>query len=194
LGRRQAPIALLPLERFLGDISLDLPIGRRKTNRGRVLVVGSGPAGLIAAYDLCVDGFTVTVQERNEEPGGCLRAIPQRLLPSRILKKELERFTRSPITFELGKECHYNDLILKNFDFVIIATGEPKASKNPKVSPFSVETDAEDLILVDDNAATSRASVFAAGGSAGCHGSITEAMASGRLAAQGVARRYLIPL
>ena len=56
----------------------------------RVALIGSGPAGLAAAHDLCTSGFHVTVFEALEEPGGMLRyGIPEFRLPRHILDAEI---------------------------------------------------------------------------------------------------------
>ena len=56
-----------------------------------VAVIGSGPAGLAAAYDLTTIGFTVTVFEALDHPGGMLRyGIPEFRLPREILDAEID--------------------------------------------------------------------------------------------------------
>jgi 2-oxoacid:acceptor oxidoreductase gamma subunit (pyruvate/2-ketoisovalerate family) len=79
------------LERFAsdnGDVQL-VPAERREE---RVGVIGSGPAGLAAAYHLALYGYGVTVYEAGTELGGLLRTgIPEFRLPPDVLDRELDR-------------------------------------------------------------------------------------------------------
>ena len=63
----------------------------------RVAVIGSGPAGMAAAYYLLIAGHDVTVFERDPAPGGMLRyGIPQYRLPKvEVLEAEYESITGS---------------------------------------------------------------------------------------------------
>ena len=63
------------LERFIADFDGDMGLIREKLQpktRGRVAVIGSGPAGLTIAGDLARMGFNVEVFEMEPEPGGVL--------------------------------------------------------------------------------------------------------------------------
>ena len=68
----------------------------RRRPGGRVAVIGSGPAGMAAAYYLLLNGHDVTVFERDPAPGGMLRyGIPQYRLPKvEVLEAEYESVTR----------------------------------------------------------------------------------------------------
>jgi len=59
-------------------------------DRKKVAIVGSGPAGLTAAYYLAKQGHSITVFEANSKPGGMMRyGIPDYRLPKEILEKEI---------------------------------------------------------------------------------------------------------
>lgn len=82
------------VERYLGDYILEHPDifmkGPEKENGKRISIIGSGPAGLTAAYYLRQSGYRVSIFEKQKEPGGCLAyAIP----PYRLPKDVVQRFT-----------------------------------------------------------------------------------------------------
>lgn len=82
------------IERAIGDALLDSPStpAANRPVRGRVAVVGAGPAGLTAAHFLSRDGHVVTVYDRDERPGGLLRmGIPPYRLPRDVLDREIAR-------------------------------------------------------------------------------------------------------
>lgn len=95
------------VERRLGDLAIDegweLAVPEVRSGAA-VLVVGSGPAGLSAAYQLRRLGHDVTVRERCDEPGGGLLDAPERVLPPEVLVAEVSRLTAAGVRLELGRE------------------------------------------------------------------------------------------
>ncbi|MBS3755742.1 MAG: FAD-dependent oxidoreductase [Desulfobacterales bacterium] len=116
------------IERYLGDFGLEVPYPapERKRNE-RIAVLGSGPAGLAAAYYLASAGFEVTVKEKEKLAGGLLRyGIPAYRLPRDILDCEIGNLIDSMgIKIELGKQTKAADIpaFLQDFDFVFCAPG-----------------------------------------------------------------------
>ena len=113
------------------DDGIDPPVPfdvQPKTGR-RAAVIGSGPAGMAAAYYLLISGHDVTVFERDAAPGGMLRyGIPQYRLPKvEVLEAEYESVTRLGGTIvcnqALGRDFTLDDLQLQGFDAVLIAIG-----------------------------------------------------------------------
>lgn len=165
------------IEAFLGDMSLGLRVKRGKTATGKTLVVGSGPAGLMAAHDLHADGFEVKVIESEAAAGGCLRLLPNDLIPRGILDTEIKRLAESGITFETFSTFKArNALLPKGYDALVLTTGLPR----PKTDPLPCKSDADGFLLVDQHYRTSLPRVYAAGGAISNYDSITEAMASAR--------------
>ena len=99
-----------------------------KTGR-RAAVIGSGPAGMAAAYYLLIAGHDVTVFERDPAPGGMLRyGIPQYRLPKvEVLEAEYESISRLGgkvvCNQGLGRDFTLDDLQNQGFDAVMVAIG-----------------------------------------------------------------------
>ena len=113
------------------DDGIDPPVPfevQPRTGR-KAAVIGSGPAGMAAAYYLLISGHDVTVFERDPAPGGMLRyGIPQYRLPKvEVLEAEYESVTRLGGVIvcnqALGRDFTLDDLQLQGFDAVLIAIG-----------------------------------------------------------------------
>jgi len=122
-------IAIHTIERFLGDRSFDpsfLPEKKPATGK-TVAVVGGGPAGIAAAYNLALSGHDVEVFDDKPAPGGYLRTgIPDYRLPKEILDREIAlveslgvRFT---VNTRVGRDVTLDEL-RQRFDAVIAAVG-----------------------------------------------------------------------
>jgi 2-oxoacid:acceptor oxidoreductase gamma subunit (pyruvate/2-ketoisovalerate family) len=113
------------LERYAGDkgeVKL-VPAERREE---RVAVVGSGPAGLAAAYHLALYGYGVTLYEAGSELGGLLRTgIPEFRLPAAVLDRELDRVLDLGVEAVTGVFINRERLLelARNHDAVLVATG-----------------------------------------------------------------------
>lgn len=97
-------VSISALERFLADYWLKekaTPLPRLHV--ARVAIVGSGPAGLAAAYDLIRMGYQVTIFESMTLPGGMLRyGIPEYRLPRNILDAQIAYIKDMGVEFKLG--------------------------------------------------------------------------------------------
>ena len=96
-------------------------------NGMKVAVVGSGPAGLVAANRLNLLGYQVTVFDRNEDAGGLLRyGIPNFKLNKAVIDRRLDVLRAEGITFRLSHHIDVEQLP-GGFDAYVIATGTPEA-------------------------------------------------------------------
>ena len=96
-------------------------------NGRRVAVIGSGPAGLVAANQLNLKEYTVTVFERNEDAGGLLRyGIPNFKLNKAVIDRRLDVLRAEGIDFRFNSPVDLTHLP-EGFDAYVIATGTPDA-------------------------------------------------------------------
>jgi glutamate synthase (NADPH/NADH) small chain len=97
-------------------------------NGKHVAVIGAGPAGLAAAYDLNLMGYTVTVFEKNEAAGGLLRyGIPNFKLNKALIDRRIRLLEAEGIEFRYGEFIESIELLSKEYAAVVIATGTPTA-------------------------------------------------------------------
>ena len=99
--------------------------------RGKVAVIGGGPAGLMCAYTLSRNGYRTTIVERSSELGGALRLIPKYRLPEDIMDATLNNLIRiAHIDVRLGLgmgagEKTLDELKNEGYQAIFIATGTP---------------------------------------------------------------------
>ncbi len=126
-GEVDEPLAIRHLKRFASDYATDSDEPPRwlGPRRGRVAVVGSGPAGLTAAYFLALMGREVKVFEALEVPGGVLAVgIPPYRLPREVLARDIEYIRRAGVEIETGRRVEsLRELREAGFDAIFVAVG-----------------------------------------------------------------------
>lgn len=190
------PISICNLKRFLIDHvqEPDFKFTPSEEKDKKIAIIGSGPSGLTAAYDLRRMGYRVTLFESKSEIGGLLtHGFPSYRLPKEVIGKDLSIIHKMGIEIrlntEVGRDLSVEDL-LKTFDAIYIAVGSTSAESFTRlfkglkktrrgtiqVNPLSLETDLK--------------GVFAGGDAVTGPGTIIESMAHGRKAAISI-DRYL---
>ncbi|AZR73522.1 glutamate synthase (NADPH), homotetrameric [Anoxybacter fermentans] len=130
MGKKHEPVAIGRLERWVADWDLNRKkeVKSIEATKGKVAVVGAGPAGLTAAADLAKMGYKVTVFEAFHKAGGVLvYGIPEFRLPKEIVKREVEYIKQLGVelklNFIIGKTKTIDELFEDGYEAVFIATG-----------------------------------------------------------------------
>lgn len=188
-GHWDDPAAIRDMERFVADADLSQPephLPNRKPATGkRVAIVGAGPSGLTAAYQLIRQGHAVTVADRHAQAGGTLRTgTDEKVLPRAALDGELATLGRMGIEFKLGVELG-RDLslegLMRDFDAVLLAVGEIAPGDRESLGVALAATG----IKSDPNTcATNVPGVFATGSAVRAQKQLVKAMAEGKAAAE----------
>jgi NADH-quinone oxidoreductase subunit F len=129
------PVAVRNLKRFALDYERDhkrkpKPPKKKARYDQSVGIVGSGPAGLMAAFSLAQQGYNVTVYEKMPVAGGMLGlAVPDYRLPREILDYDLDYIKRAGVKFELnctiGKDIGFEEL-QRRHDAIFVSVGAQK--------------------------------------------------------------------
>ncbi len=133
VGRRNHPVGIGNLERYAADYErtnglLEIPTIEEPTGK-RVAIIGSGPAGLSAAYELVTRGHEVVVFEASHRAGGVMvYGIPRFRLPLKIVDEDIRFLSKLGVHFVynmvIGKVLTLDDLLhSEGFDAVMIGTG-----------------------------------------------------------------------
>ncbi|MBN2061546.1 MAG: FAD-dependent oxidoreductase [Deltaproteobacteria bacterium] len=131
-GSVDAPISIQYLHRFLADTELKeknryVPEVAEKKNE-KIAVIGSGPAGLTAAYCLAREGYQVSVFEKLSVAGGMMSVgIPEYRLPRDIISAEIQTIRDMGVEIRtnavFGTDISLESLKKDGFEAVFLATG-----------------------------------------------------------------------
>jgi heterodisulfide reductase subunit A-like polyferredoxin len=128
------PIPICRLKRFLVDQVEDPEFDFKpfQEKDQRVAIIGGGPSGLVAAYDLRKLGYQVTLFESRNELGGLLtHGFPSYRLPRHVIEKDLSILNKMGMEIRLNTEVGIDispETLLQSFDAIYLATGSSGAA------------------------------------------------------------------
>jgi heterodisulfide reductase subunit A len=133
-GSVEGTLPIRRIKRFASDAhdasGVDNGVERPTANGKRIAIVGSGPTGLTAAWQLARLGYAVKIHEAAPVAGGFLRlGIPSYRLPDAVVEQDIENVTGLGVEIETGRRVD-DPAALKDegFDAVLVATGTHRDS------------------------------------------------------------------
>lgn len=135
-GIKEEPVSIGKIESFIGDLAIEnkwYVEDKKHENKKRIAIVGSGPAGINASFELAQNGYSVCLYEKHEKIGGILRyGIPEYRLDKKyvdILEEKLQNLgVKIHTNQELGKDFSLLDLQEK-YDTIILDIGSNTSCK-----------------------------------------------------------------
>ncbi|MCW3986579.1 MAG: FAD-dependent oxidoreductase [Candidatus Bathyarchaeota archaeon] len=127
------PLRIRALKRLVADYEFTSEIREKpkpvpKSHSEKIAIIGSGPAGLTAAYELARIGYPVTVFESASKPGGSLRfCIPEYRLPEMVVDAEIDYIRETGVEIRIdttiGKDITIDEIKRQGYNAIFIATG-----------------------------------------------------------------------
>lgn len=137
-GTIDSPVAIDEIKKFIAAQELNAEnryvpdcandFGKQWGDDYKIAVIGSGPAGLSAAYYLRLNGYTVTVFEKEKEAGGMLKyGIPNFRLEKQVIEAEIDVIRQMGVEFkfntEIGKDVTIPELREQGYKAFYVAIG-----------------------------------------------------------------------
>ena len=131
LTKKKCGIEIGSLEMFIADFAHNNDLKSTQPSsklRGKVAVIGSGPAGLTVAGDLAKMDFDVTIFEAQSEPGGVLLfGIPEFRLQKDVVRREISELQHIGVEIRTkqlaGVDFTVDDLFAQGYDAIFMGTG-----------------------------------------------------------------------
>lgn len=126
-------VAVDDIKKFIAERDLNqktrfIPRKRHNYSDKKIAIIGGGPSGLTCAYDLSIDGYDITVFEKQKQLGGMLTlGIPSYRLEKDVIEAEIDVLREMGVKFEtgveIGKDLTIQELREKGFKAFYIAIG-----------------------------------------------------------------------
>ena len=190
------PISICHLKRFLVDHveEPEFEFTPSQEKDQKVAIIGGGPSGLVAAYDLRKMGYQVTLFESRNELGGLLtHGFPSYRLPRQVIEKDLSVINKMGIEIRLNTEVGKDvspETLLQSFDAIFIGVGIAGAESMTHIFKGLKRTRKGSIQVNPISLETNLKGIFAGGDSVTGPGTIIDSMAHGRKAAISI-DRYL---
>jgi glutamate synthase (NADPH/NADH) small chain len=135
MGKKGSPVFISAIEQYISDYYLNIykPEPSKKT-KGRIAIIGSGPAGITIAFLLAEKDYDVTIFEGNDKVGGILRyGIPEFRLPKVVIDKLTNLLIAKGVKIRpnttIGMNISIDDLFRDDFKAVFMGTGVWRPNK-----------------------------------------------------------------
>ncbi|MCK5861581.1 MAG: FAD-dependent oxidoreductase [Candidatus Hydrogenedentes bacterium] len=212
-GEFEGSVQIRAIKRFIADRYYELnsepnygPVKERKDKR--IAIVGAGPAGLNAAFQLARKGYDVTIFEAEEKAGGTMQyGIPDVRLPKDVLERDIKNVTALGVSIRTNTKVESLEKLKQDgFDAVFLGLGcsrtrskreesadgttsvktkAPGRVRSPNTTPFAdeIKLAANGVIEINKTLQTSLPYVFAGGDAVTGPLTITAAIGQGNQAA-----------
>ena len=180
------PISICHLKRFLVDHveEPDFEFNPSQEKDQKVAIIGGGPSGLVAAYDLRKMGYQVTLFESRNELGGLLtHGFPSYRLPRQVIEKDLSILNKMGMEIRLNTEVGKDvspETLLQSFDAIFIGVGATSTESMTHIFKGLKRTRKGTIQVNPISLETNLKGIFAGGDSVTGPGTIIESMAHGR--------------
>ena len=132
-------VAVDDIKKFIAEQDLNkdvryIPRKRHDYSDKKIAIIGGGPSGLTCAYDLSIDGYDVTIFEKENKLGGMLTfGIPSYRLEKDVIQAEIDVLSEMGVKFqtgvEVGKDVSIQELRDKGFNAFYVAIGAQSGRK-----------------------------------------------------------------
>jgi len=129
LGKKGSPVQISAIERYISDYYLNIFKPHVSTReRGRIAIIGSGPAGITIAFSLSARNYDVTIFEGHDRIGGVMRyGMPEFRLPRHVLDRLAEKLIESGVRIRpnttIGANLTVDDLMRDGYRAIFMGTG-----------------------------------------------------------------------